>query len=264
MISATGIVWLILGLGVLLFIINGLIPRKSSTTNHLTRATHTFQHPHTSAPPGYQSPGNLPPEYYLWRARIDSFRIPRSLRYAHGDYELRRRTIFEHHLQQTLKQQNNVKTLHQTWRRSIVGLRSLAHSHLQLANKKLQLHSYEEAIAEADTSVENIARALLYCYGDKPNPEAGQEEPLKMLAARLKGPDRIVIESAIDSISVIYRKRIDLKKLESPAITMKFFDGENTRQLVDLARSVVNALQQVMDNRFRLEIPELTAQGAIP
>jgi hypothetical protein len=191
--------------------------------------------------------------------------IPRrSFRYVPGDYELRRRTINERHLQRILNQQNNAKALHQTWRRSIVGLRSLAHSHLQLANKKLQLHSYEEAIEEATTSVENIARALLYCYGDKPSPEAGQEEPLKMLAARLTGPDRIVIESAIDSISMICRKRNGLKKANSSAFTVEFFDSENTRQLVDLARSVVNTIQQVMNNRFRLEIPDLTTQGASP
>jgi hypothetical protein len=128
----------------------------------------------------------------------------------------------------------------------------------------LQLHLYEEAIVEAATSVENIARALLYCYGDKPNPDAGQEEPLQMLSARLKGSERITVEKIIENVSEISHNRNALKKLESRDLMVKRLDGESTRQLVERASSVVSELQRFIGNRFRLEIPELTTQGASP
>jgi HEPN domain-containing protein len=262
LVSATGLVWLIIAGVVLLFIANGLKPRKIPAANNPTRRRR--------APPqvdsftygalAYPPPRYRPPEYYLWRLHTGiPQRHPRSIA-----AELRRRALLNGHLQRALGAQTNVKALHQAWRRSIAGLLSLAETHLGSAKRKVRLRFYEEAIDDAATSVENIARAVLYCYGDKPNLSSGQGEPLQILAARLNGPEKITLEKIIENVAVINHNRIALKRLETRELKAKLFDSPSARELIERASSVVNALQQIINDRFRLEIPELTTQGERP
>ncbi len=254
LISATGVVWLILAIGTLLFILNGLTPRKASNAGNTVRTrnppAHTYWHQYQPI----EHPIYLGPEYYV---RNDRFRDPReSPRFA--AIELRRRALFNQHLQRTLEGQRSVKALHQMWRRSIAGLLSLAQSHLQSAKENLQLHLYENSVSKAAASVENIARALLYCYGDKPDLKSGQTEALQILAARLNDSEKSIFQEAIKNVTVINHNSIALKQLASKKLRAKLFDQPNTRKLVERADSVVSIFQRIIDTRFRLEISELT------
>ena len=59
----------------------------------------------------------------------------------------------------------------QTWRSSVVGLVKLAQRNIDSALDNLKSSNFEAALEAATTSVENISRALLHCYGEKPDPD---------------------------------------------------------------------------------------------
>jgi hypothetical protein len=140
----------------------------------------------------------------------------------------------------------DTKALIGRWRKSIVGLVKMADRNLQVAKQMLAVKDYEAAVKAASTGVENVSRALIHCYGDKPDTEPGQEEPLKILSLKLRGVDRERLERAIDEIASIRNL------IASQQIT-----DATAESIVQSASKVASLFKQVIRERFTAEIPEL-------
>ena len=78
-----------------------------------------------------------------------------------------------------------------TWHRSVVGLVRLADKNLEQAQQHITSNNYKNSITAASIGVENIARALIHCFGGKPNVDTGQQEPLRMLVSRLDEEEKL-------------------------------------------------------------------------
>jgi hypothetical protein len=76
------------------------------------------------------------------------------------------------------------------WKKSITGLIKLADQNLHIAEDELVLKEHKRAIQSAATSVENITRALIHCYGTTADNQPGQEEILRMLTTRFQGKEK--------------------------------------------------------------------------
>jgi len=126
-----------------------------------------------------------------------NYRITRALRTAPG----------------ILNPSREPRMLIEQWKRSITGLTRLAHQNLNIAREILKQKNYEGATKAASTSVENIARALIHCFGDKPNPTSGQEEPLKIIANRFAGDERTEFKEAINNLPNLPHNHAILKYL---------------------------------------------------
>ncbi len=191
------VVWVILG--ILALGLRYVDPEKrqsprASSSGRMTRGN-PGRAPHAQfsgrsilfLPGGYYLTGNTHWEtqigYTRWR--IEDSAMQRRLR------DLSRRPLDARNLPSSLSRgDRDVKSLCVNWRSAIVGLLGLAERNLQSGREKLTLEDYENVISDAAISVENAARALIYCYGGKPNVRSGQEEPLRMLATRFPESER--------------------------------------------------------------------------
>ncbi|NIQ06183.1 MAG: hypothetical protein GWO20_10800, partial [Candidatus Korarchaeota archaeon] len=116
------------------------------------------------------------------------------------------------------------KNLVETWRRSVMGLLWLADGNLKSAQRYLKLKDYTNCINAASTSVENIARALIHCFGGKPDPDSGQQEPLKLLVTRLPEDEKAQFEGAIELVAYIDRNKRTLEHLSTNEMRSQLFD----------------------------------------
>lgn len=149
------------------------------------------------------------------------------------------------------------KSLVQNWRKSIVGLTKLADENLTVAKEHLETSDYESAVQSAFTSVENIARALIHCFGGKPDPSSGQEEALRMLSRRFVGDEKIEFENAIDIVAKICHNRIVLGCLSTHNMRISLFDRSQTKRILESASKIVGLFKQILTHYFSTEIPEL-------
>jgi len=143
------------------------------------------------------------------------------------------------------------------WRNSIAGLVRLAERNLELAKRHLRLQDYKNSIGAASTGVENIARALIYCCGGKPNPTSGQEEALEILSRRFKGDEKTEIEKAIDTVTRIDYYKSVLKYASKHNVQAQLFDDASTGEIFESASTVVDCFKRIIIERFGEEIPEL-------
>lgn len=143
------------------------------------------------------------------------------------------------------------------WRNSIAGLVRLAKRNLELANRHLSLQDYKNSVEAAGTSVENIARALIYCYGDKPNPTSGQEEALDILSRRFKGDEKTELEKTIGTVTRIDYYQSALKYVSKHNVQTQLFDDASTDEIFESASTVVDFFERIILERFGEEIPEL-------
>lgn len=148
-------------------------------------------------------------------------------------------------------------TLVETWRKSIVGLVKLADRNLQSARQHLTAGNYRATIQTASTSVENIARALIHCCGDKPDSGSGQEEALRILSRRFEGEGKIEFEKALDKVARISHNRIVLKYTSRHNVQTQLFDETRTRQILESASKIVSLFKRIITEHFGEEIPEL-------
>jgi hypothetical protein len=151
----------------------------------------------------------------------------------------------------------DVKKILENWRRSIVGLVRLAESNLQAARTQAAMKNHKAAAELATTSVENVSRALLHCYGEKPDQSAGQEEPLRLLARRLQGEEKARFERAIGEVEQLYRNKIIQAYLSEKGIRAPLLSGDRTQQILETATRIVSQFRQIIDEHFATEIPEL-------
>jgi HEPN domain-containing protein len=205
-------------------------------------------------------------------------RIGRPLEIDYQEIERMRRRIidrmqpeFPGHSQ---TEDNTGKTLIETWRKSIVGLIKLAEENLESAKHHFIMRNFNGAFEAAATSVENIARALIHCYGGKPDSEISQEEVLKMLANRLSAEERKEFEKAVEDIARIGDNKMTLKKLANSfpswrvagpwndsvwleGAQTKLFDETGARQIVNSASKIISLFKRIIINHFTTEIPEI-------
>ena len=151
----------------------------------------------------------------------------------------------------------NGRLLVENWRRSVVGLMKLAEQKLAAAKQHLVVKDYKRAIQAASTSVENITRALIHCFGEKPLPGSGQEEVLRMLAKRFKGDERVEFEKAVDAVKRIDQNRTVLNYLSVRNVYNQLFDRAKTRQIVESTSKIIGLFKRIITERFITEIPEL-------
>jgi uncharacterized protein (UPF0332 family) len=149
------------------------------------------------------------------------------------------------------------KSLIENWRKSIVGLVRLAESNLQVARSLLAIREYNRAVKAAATSVENISRALLHCYGEKPDLHAGQEESLRLVARRLKGEEKAQFEKAVEGAVQLFRNKVVQAYLLKRSILAPFLSQSRTEQILETAARIVTQFTQIIDEHFATEIPEL-------
>ncbi|HEY4675168.1 MAG TPA: HEPN domain-containing protein [Candidatus Bathyarchaeia archaeon] len=165
--------------------------------------------------------------------------------------------IPENSQQQAGIMQENVQIIVEKWRKSIVGLIKLADNHLAAAKSHLDLGNYTSAVQDASASVENIARALIHCYGGKPDTEPNQEEALKMLSGRFSSDERAEFENAVEIIANIGYNRIILKYLSTPETRVWLFGETQTKQILECALKIVVLFKRIIAEHFAPEIPEL-------
>lgn len=150
------------------------------------------------------------------------------------------------------------KDMLETWRKSIVGLVKLAQRNLTYARQHLESGDYTTAVEAAVTSVENISRALMHCYGEKPELNSGQEEALRLLSLRLKGNEKIEFEKAIEEVMRLYHNKIVQRYLSTRNIGFSFLHTKaRTALLLNTASRIFTLFAQIIDEHFATEIPEL-------
>lgn len=158
---------------------------------------------------------------------------------------------------QTSSQDLDTKALLKIWRKSVVGLIKLAEKNLASAKQHFDLGHFTIAVDTATTSVENIARALMHCYGEKPDINSGQEEILRMMLCRFHGEEKIELERAVNNIAKIRRDRIVLKQLTVESIEAQQSKEVNAKQALESASAIVDLFKRIIDDYFAAEIPEL-------
>lgn len=151
------------------------------------------------------------------------------------------------------------RLLIEQWKQSIIGLTRLAHQNLNTAQALLKNKNYEGASKAASTSVENIARALIHCYGDKPNPTSGQEEPLKMMTNRLAEDERAEFTEAINSLAKLPRNHAVLKHLpvHNGMNNPHYYNAQRAESTVQESQKIIRLFRQIMIRHFAIEIPEI-------
>jgi HEPN domain-containing protein len=145
----------------------------------------------------------------------------------------------------------------ENWRRSIVGLIRLAECNLQTAKLQASTLNHKAAVEAAVTAVENVARALLHCFGEKPEIDAGQEEPLRLLARRLRQEERAEFEQAIDQLTQLRRSKIVQTYLSKRNLYTPFVSKARTEQTIETAQKIFTQFKKTIDEHFATEIPEL-------
>jgi DNA-directed RNA polymerase subunit M/transcription elongation factor TFIIS len=149
------------------------------------------------------------------------------------------------------------KALVEAWRKSVLGLIRLAVTNLQLARSQAEVMNSKGAVEAAATSIENVSRALLHCYGEKPDLNSGQEEPLRLLARRLQGEERAQFEKAIDEVGQLYWNKTVEAYISEKSIQTPLLNEARTQQILETATKIVAQFRRIMDEHFGTEIAEL-------
>jgi hypothetical protein len=246
---------------ILLGILIGLIlAAKEIAKNERRKAT---QRPDTQTGDSVQqTPTQLPstteytlPTSFTPRTLNDS--VSDILRDAAREADVRRGIPRSPPRSQVANETFNGKRFIENWRQSVVGLIKLAESNLQIAKSQAAILNHKASAEAAATSVENVSRALLHCFGEKPDLNSGQEEPLRLLARRLQGEERARFERAIDEAVQLCRNKIVQSYLSEKNIQAPLLNTAKTQQILETAMRIVNQFKQIIDEHFATEIPEL-------
>ena len=136
------------------------------------------------------------------------------------------------------------------WKQSIIGLIRLSDQNINLAKANVTLSDFKSAIQTAGTSIENITRALLHCYGVKPDDDLGQEEALKLLFLRFSGKERDTFEAVTRQVATIHA-------LVQDSFHKTNFTENDAQETIGQANMVSADIKQMMISHFTTEIPEL-------
>jgi len=145
----------------------------------------------------------------------------------------------------------------ENWRKSIVGLMSLARRNLLSATAFYMQGDCRGSILASSTGVENISRALIHCYGGKPDPSTGQEEALRLLSKRFDTDERVMFEKAVENVECLSSVVARLRTMSTNVVTGQPFEQENGKQVLELATNTVYVFRKIIREKFADEIPEL-------
>lgn len=151
----------------------------------------------------------------------------------------------------TRNENRRERALVQNWKNSIIGLVKLADQNLQLAKRYMNEGTFRQTILAADTSLENMSRALIHCYGGKPETEAGQEEPLKLICGRFEGLEKEEFEKGIHITTEISAYARSILQTAEP-------NESQTRKMLESATHAVDLFKRVLTEHFATEIAELS------
>jgi len=181
----------------------------------------------------------------------------------HREGAIRRRVFYGRPHARRLQpiRKTTARFLVENWRKSIIGLVKLACTNLEYAGRHMESRDYKAAVQAASTSVENIARALIHCYGDKPNPSSGQEEVLRMLCRRFEGDAKIEFEKAIENVARIDYNKSVLRYLSTHEVQLSD-DEANTKRILESASKIVSLFKHIIIEYFGEEISELLSTRA--
>ena len=194
-------------------------------------------------PPPFHTFPRSTPRSYDWRIAFDN----RGRR--------RFRSLLDRHFLQS--KENEIKHLYRNWGRTIARLVKLSEENLRHAELRLKYGEYAESVRNAAIGVENATRALLHCYGEKPNPYSGQGEALRILAARFDELRRPEFSNVIEQVTRVSMNREVLKNLPKNGVRKGIFDRSHSIQTVETAKTVISALKQKIVTNFKDEIPEI-------
>ncbi|MEM4704490.1 MAG: hypothetical protein QXJ02_05410, partial [Candidatus Bathyarchaeia archaeon] len=160
---------------------------------------------------------------------------------------------------QAVDQIVSTASLLQNWKSSIAGLIDLAQKNLASADWYLKKGNYDLAVEFAATSTENMSRALLYCYGEKPELRSGQEEALRLLARRrFREAESKSFQMTIEEYYKVYKNNLVSKYLKARKLSATFiFTPNRTALIVQAASNVVTGFDRIICENFETEIPEL-------
>lgn len=226
-------------MGFLIATLSKLPPKKKKPTPQRPRREHRTNYPHRTYYPHFQTTvfrrNTAIPRRFLERSRA------------------------LHRPSQTTR--TNTKQLIKNWQKSIIGLVKLAEKNLQVAEEHLKTQNYHRTVEAVFTSVENISRALMHCYGGNPNPSGGQEEALKLLSQRLSEDERHEFHEAIERIAKINHSKTSypyhLHNTSTYNVEIKILDKEETKRILESASNVVRLFEYIITKHFATEIPEL-------
>jgi len=126
---------------------------------------------------------------------------------------------------------------------------------------------YRTAIDLALTSVENISRALIHCYGEKPDAGSGQEDALRLLSRRFQGEEKIDFEKAIDAMSRIAHKKTSFpyraKSKSVYNLQIRSLEEIEAKQILKSASNVVSLFKRMITHNFTTEIPRLKDEAYV-
>jgi HEPN domain-containing protein len=144
------------------------------------------------------------------------------------------------------------------WQKSIIGLVELSKRNLESANVELKAKNYAGSVRTASASVENISRALIHCFGGKPDLCSSQTEALKLLVSRFSLEEKRDFEEVIDNVTVIFQFKETLKNTARKGIFAHSLNREEARHILRLSSSVIRHFQRILVKEFGEEIPLLT------
>jgi uncharacterized protein (UPF0332 family) len=245
------IIWGILGLMILLFmnldeerrrrpIKNN--PRNQISPNVILGTDYPFQRRSTNPTP-FASFSWSTPRSYEWRV-------------AFGNRDRRRfRSLLDRHFLQSKEME--ITYLRRNWGGTIVQLVKLAEENIRSAELRLKYKDYAESMRNAAVAVENVTRALLHCYGEKPNSSSGQGEALRILATRFDELRKPEFSEIVDEVIRINMNREVLRNLPKSEIRKDIFDHNHALQTIGAAKTVISAIKAIIVNEFKNEIPEI-------
>lgn len=249
------------GLIVILGILLGLILAAREIFSHAERNPTQRSPPRSGSnvqptrPQFQRTPTYTPRTLPTFRPLSDS--VAGILGEAAREADIRRGIVRPPPYQSGASEAVNGKNLLENWRKSIIGLIKLAESNLQTAKLQAAMMNHKAVAEAAATGVENVSRALLHCYGEKPDLSSGQEEPLRLLARRLQGEERAQFEKAIDEAVQLCRNKIVQAYLSKRNIQAPLLNEAKTQQILETATKIVSQFRQIIDEHFATEIPEL-------
>jgi len=159
---------------------------------------------------------------------------------------------------QITEERVSTRGLVETWKNSIAGLVRLAQTNLRAANQYLEAGNYQAAMQHALTSAENISRALLHCYGEKPEQSSGQEEVLRLLAMRLRAKAPADYEKALEEFAHLEANGVPLRcQAEGRQDVSLSPTKVRAEQVITSTAKVVSLFSHIIDEHFATEIPDL-------
>ena len=166
-------------------------------------------------------------------------------------------------LRQSTQARNRVRRIKrnsmvETWHRSIVGLVRSADKNLEQAQQHLKSKNYKDSIRAVSAGMENIARALIHCFGGKPNVDTGQQEPLRMLVSRLNEEEKSEFKQAIDVVVYIDNNRRAVSLHSTNKLQNQPIDEQKNKEILKSALKVNQLFKKIIMNHFLAEIPELS------